>query len=220
MNSEYSFRLNTTRKQKEIEFKKEQIVKVAEKLYVEKGIENVSMNDIAKASEYSKTTLYKYFKSKEDIEIFVYRSIHQDKLEVLKEYLIKGKTGPEKIRHFTEGYLNFWKENPEALKIQLSWDYKGLDRTNLSDEILYELNQAYVTETPMLNQMIEVGIKDGDFRNDLDIADTTETFYLLLRSILNQMFIINKDEAFSTMFVDTSNSYTRFVEIFIRGLRP
>ena len=212
--------MNTTRKQREIEFRKKQIVKIAEKLYVEKGVENVSMNDIAKASEFSKTTLYKYFKSKEDIEIFVYRSIHLDKFEVLKDYLVKGKTGPEKIRYFAEGYLKFWKDNPEALKIQLAWDYKGLERTNLSDEILYELNQSYVNDTPILNEMIETGIKDGDFREDLDVAETMETFYLLLRSILNQMFFINNDETFSTMFVDTANSYTRFVEIFIKGLRP
>lgn len=209
-----------TRKQKEIEFRRKEIVKVAEHLFVEKGIENVSMNDIAKASEFSKTTLYKYFKSKEELEIFVYRSIHHDKLVVLKEFLDKGKTGPEKMLHFAEGYYKFWSENPEALKIQLSWDYKGLDRSNMSDELLYDLNQTYVNDTPLLNQMIEQGIKDGNFRADLDVEETLETYYLLLRALLNQILFINKEESFSTMFVDIGNSYTKFVEIFINGLKP
>ena len=39
----------------------------AEQLFVKKGIENTSMNDIAKESGYSKATLYVYFKDKEQL---------------------------------------------------------------------------------------------------------------------------------------------------------
>ena len=39
----------------------------AEQLFMAKGIENTSMNDIARATGYSKATLYVYFKNKEEI---------------------------------------------------------------------------------------------------------------------------------------------------------
>ena len=38
---------------------------VAQDLFLQKGIERTSMDDIAKSSGYSKATLYVYFKSKE-----------------------------------------------------------------------------------------------------------------------------------------------------------
>ena len=40
---------------------------VAEQLFMKKGIENTSSNDIAKESGYSKATLYVYFKNKEEL---------------------------------------------------------------------------------------------------------------------------------------------------------
>ena len=44
---------------------------VAEKLFMEKGINNTSMNDIARESGYSKATLYVYFKNKEELVGFL-----------------------------------------------------------------------------------------------------------------------------------------------------
>lgn len=41
------------------------IALVAQDLFLQKGIERTSMDDIAKSSGYSKATLYVYFKSKE-----------------------------------------------------------------------------------------------------------------------------------------------------------
>ena len=40
---------------------------LAEQLFMQKGIENTSMNDIAKEAGYSKATLYVYFKDKEEL---------------------------------------------------------------------------------------------------------------------------------------------------------
>lgn len=41
------------------------IALVAQELFLQKGIEHTSMDDIAKSSGYSKATLYVYFKSKD-----------------------------------------------------------------------------------------------------------------------------------------------------------
>jgi len=46
---------------------KEQIMKAAERLFSEKGFTQTTINDISKASEYSRRTIYTYYESKEDI---------------------------------------------------------------------------------------------------------------------------------------------------------
>ncbi|MGN0634022.1 MAG: TetR/AcrR family transcriptional regulator [Oscillospiraceae bacterium] len=46
---------------------RERIMKAAEKLFSEKGFVQTTIDDISKASEYSRRTIYAYFENKEDI---------------------------------------------------------------------------------------------------------------------------------------------------------
>lgn len=46
---------------------KERILNVAEQLFVEKGVKNTSLSDVARAAEISKGTLYYYFSTKNDL---------------------------------------------------------------------------------------------------------------------------------------------------------
>ena len=56
------------RRKKELQsVHRKNISMAAEQLFMKNGIENTSMNDIAKASGYSKATLYVYFKNKEQL---------------------------------------------------------------------------------------------------------------------------------------------------------
>ena len=50
-----------------VQFHKKSILDTVEKLFSEKGIRQTTMDDIAKAADYSKSTLYVYFKSKDEI---------------------------------------------------------------------------------------------------------------------------------------------------------
>lgn len=46
---------------------REQIIKVARRLFAQKGIENITMSDIAGEANKSRRTVYTYFKSKEEL---------------------------------------------------------------------------------------------------------------------------------------------------------
>ena len=54
-------------KQALTEFHRGSILAAAGRLFMEKGTEKTTMDDIARAAEYSKATLYVYFQSKEEI---------------------------------------------------------------------------------------------------------------------------------------------------------
>ena len=56
------------RRKKELQsMHRKNISKAAEQLFMKNGIENTSMNDIAKVSGYSKASLYVYFKNKQEL---------------------------------------------------------------------------------------------------------------------------------------------------------
>lgn len=50
-----------------IEFNRNNILEAARILFLQRGVEGTSMDDIAKSAEYSKSTIYVYFKSKDEI---------------------------------------------------------------------------------------------------------------------------------------------------------
>jgi AcrR family transcriptional regulator len=55
------------KKEKLKEFHQNRIIESAKILFADKGVNNASMDDIASHADYSKTTLYAYFKSKDEI---------------------------------------------------------------------------------------------------------------------------------------------------------
>lgn len=65
------------------QFNRDNILSAAKELFETKGVDNTTMDDIAKHADYSKSTIYVYFKSKEDI----YNSIVSDYMSILASEL-------------------------------------------------------------------------------------------------------------------------------------
>jgi AcrR family transcriptional regulator len=53
--------------ERRIQFNRQNILDVAKKLFLSKGVEKTTMDDIAQVADYSKSTIYVYYKSKDDI---------------------------------------------------------------------------------------------------------------------------------------------------------
>ena len=84
----------------------------AEKLFVRMGIESTSMDDIAKAAEYSKATLYVYFKNKEDIVSFLALRSMSGLKTVISEVLQKGMNSRETFLGICFGLVDFQQDFP------------------------------------------------------------------------------------------------------------
>ena len=55
------------KKERLLEFNRSNILPIAKELFLEKGITQTTMDEIAKKADYSKSTVYVYFKSKDEI---------------------------------------------------------------------------------------------------------------------------------------------------------
>ena len=89
---------------------RQKLVDIARQLFAKKGIEGTTMNDIAVASGKGRSTLYTYFKSKED----VYYAVIESELERLSDKLDEvaaRKTSPQdKIIELIYTHLSMIKE--------------------------------------------------------------------------------------------------------------
>ncbi len=76
---------------------RDRIVDVARQLFAKDGIENTTMNDIAKASKKGRRTLYTYFKNKDEVYLAVVKSELDTLSEKLKYVSEKDITPDQKI---------------------------------------------------------------------------------------------------------------------------
>lgn len=102
----------STRKQKEKESRREDILKAAEKVMQANGMNGLSIDLIATETELAKGTIYLYFKSKE--EILSLLSL-KAKNKLYNEFLKVDKsenTAIEKLKLITKANYNFYKKYP------------------------------------------------------------------------------------------------------------
>jgi AcrR family transcriptional regulator len=100
------------RKEKQkLEIKK-QILDASMKLFVEEGFENVTIRRIADIIEYSPTTVYLYFKDKDEI----FEGLHDEGFQKMQEFngsLSSIQNPLLRLHKMGENYIQFGMENPE-----------------------------------------------------------------------------------------------------------
>jgi AcrR family transcriptional regulator len=92
------------------------ILDASMKLFVEEGFENVSIRRIAELIEYSPTTVYLYFKDKDEI-FFDLHDIGFQKLNELNLNLAGIDNPLLRLYKMGQNYLNFGMENPEYYEL-------------------------------------------------------------------------------------------------------
>lgn len=143
------------------EEKKEEIVKVACKLFAEHGYYNTTIPDIAEAMGMSVGNLYNYFKSKEELAKYIMQyasSLIGKEIRKINEMEISTK---EKIYLLTKRFFEIAEEHPELIEYFL--------RVFLSNREVFENGcegllcvSEVVTEIMLF---LEEGVRKGELRN-------------------------------------------------------
>lgn len=104
------------RREREKSHRRKAIADAAEKLFFEKGYDNVSMNDIAEEVELNRATIYQYFDNKEALcfEV-VLRGVHV--LNQLVKNHVKNATPTHKIMAFGTAYFTFFNSYPQYVHV-------------------------------------------------------------------------------------------------------
>lgn len=91
------------------------IIKIARSLFETKQYEKTTMQDVMKALNIAKGTIYHYFASKEELLEAVIQDIVDEKVKELQDLLLHAKGNAlEKIKHLVKG-MNLADENEQLL---------------------------------------------------------------------------------------------------------
>lgn len=128
-----------------ININQKRIAEVAEKLFYEYGIENTKIDDIAREANMSKSTLYVYFRSKEDIGNYISLEGMTYLYENAKQILSNNKD---------DSYLAFMSMSNFLVSFK--------ERYPISFQLIIEeicIDENVMQEKPYLREIYEVGEK-------------------------------------------------------------
>ena len=167
--------MGSKKKETLIQFNRSNIIESAKQLFKIKGVEQTTMDDIAKEADYSKSTIYVYFKSKDEI----YNSIACEYMNLLKEglenctiYLDDFEACYYKI---CNTILEFQEQFPlyfETLIGEINVDPIQLEK----DSVLKEIYNTGEEINDIITKLLQFGIDHQFIRKDIELIPTV--FYL------------------------------------------
>ena len=172
-------------------------------LFCEKGIQQTSIDQIAKSAGVAKGTIYLYFKNKEEIVFTIWDIITQQHEESFKKRTTENMSTKEKILE----YFNFNECQEEFEKEQILILFQHFVSSMLIDKT--QLYTAYFEsffqkDYDFISSCLKEGIKKGEFFID-DIDMLTNNIIMLLKGLLV------KAKASNMNFDETQNVLSKHI---------
>jgi AcrR family transcriptional regulator len=149
------------RKERQKEELRGKILEAAKALFIERGFEETSIRNIAEKIEYSPTTIYLYFKDKDDI----FYALHQEGFVLLNQYLraLQNVTDPfERLKAICKAYISFALENREFYDLMfISRSPMNALTKDKDDEKWVEGNKAFGALIGTVTECIQRGYFTG-----------------------------------------------------------
>ncbi|MFV8342865.1 TetR/AcrR family transcriptional regulator [Flavobacterium sp. XS2P39] len=154
---------------------KEKIISKASDMFLKLGFKSITMDDIAGEMCISKKTIYKYFCNKELLIEETTATIHKEIHQIIDNVLLKNYNAIQENFEIRKMFKEMFKSSDTSPVYQLKKHYPEIYEKVMSREI----NECNI----LFKQNIEKGIKQGLYRENLNIESYVRFYYLLVFSI-------------------------------------
>lgn len=144
--------------EEELDRRRHEILGATVHLFLEKGFRETSMREIAEAAEMGKSSLYDYFKTKDDILLWSVEDQIIDLTAAAKEIVNQPIPAIDRLRQVMKTHLEFLVSNKDFyLKLSFEVQRLAID----SQQRIQAKRHAY---QDIIRQLIDEGIQEGAFR--------------------------------------------------------
>lgn len=196
----------TKRKQREQEARRQEILAAAECLFSKHGFFKTSMAEIATAAQFAMGTLYRFFKSKEDIYISIVEAKVEELARLLKTEIAKANTAREKIDAFIYVKLAYADQHREFFRIYVS-EWSGFEWT-IKSAFGDRVWKLYMAQVELVADLIRQGIRRKEFRKIDPRAGAfalhgmlNSTIYVWILETKPRGSLVDKHHLLSTLFL-------------------
>ncbi|MED4128276.1 MULTISPECIES: TetR/AcrR family transcriptional regulator [Shouchella] len=144
--------------EKLIKKRRQQMIKGAVSLFIEKGFHRTTTREIAKESGFSIGTLYEYIGTKEDVLYLVCDSIYDEVMESVKRLLDESGTPLDRLKIAIRAYLAVVDEKQDEVLVMYQ-ETKSLPKETLPYVLKKELEMVTLMES-----FIRACVQNGDMQ--------------------------------------------------------
>lgn len=205
------------RKEREKIQRRNSIIQAAETVFFKVGIENASMDQVAREAELSKGALYLYFKSKDEL----YRTIILRGFIILRKELraavLEKENGFENVKAISKAYIRFSQTHLGYFNAILYYQNDIFDSKNLDDNSVKSLEGGNAVINVLINAL-EKGIKDGSIYSHIN---SVEMAFVLWSQITGLLQVIERKMSIITYHykIKQKNFFDTYFELLERSLK-
>ena len=156
--------------QKEKDMRREKILDVAFRLFVDQKIESVTMGEIAKKAGIGRATLFRYFPGKLELVIAVNTKKWKDYLDGLDDRRpissIEDIPAIARLIFTLDSYIDMYQNNKDLLRYNDNFNHY-VSHSGRKDLKMDEFNKALYSANTRLHKMYEKAKEDKTFRTDI-----------------------------------------------------
>jgi len=127
-------------------------------IFLKKGFQETSMREIAEAAGLGKSTLYDYFKTKDEILLYFFESQIGNLTEAAQKIALQNIPADERLRQVMKIHLEYLQAN-KSLFMKLS-----LEAQRLKLESQKQIQKGRHAYQDLIRGLIEEGIRESAFR--------------------------------------------------------
>lgn len=196
------------------ENQRERILEVAERLLIRKGIDNVSLSEIARETRMTRATLYEYFPNKQEMAWAIFQKIMEDIYVTHAADLSQPQgNGFQRIENFMQMLVGLLETHPEHLRFIVEFNTLYAREGNPA-----RVRQCWAGGYDMLTQMIRMGMSDGSLRPDLN-PDLLAVALLNLLAGMNSRFALLGELIREEYGQPVKDIYQEICRAFLRGIQ-
>jgi len=155
------------------------ILQAAERVIVRKGYSAMTMDDVAREAEFSKPTLYHYFRSKGELSLEILANFFEETDRQVRKILTLRKSATEKLKQGIRFYLQF-NQDKENISRMLIMDPSFIEKMKVfmteEKKLTSEMDRRFIVRIKAkrreildgVAEILKEGVSAGEFRR-LDI---------------------------------------------------
>jgi AcrR family transcriptional regulator len=149
------------------DFRRDQVIEVARRLFGERGTTDVPMDEIAAEAGVSRSTVYVYFANRDELLRACLKGMHEQLLEDIAESWEADAEPAHRLERLIEGMLERIDDDPGFFRLALTQGSAAQGGEAVGSELaLISLNIAR-----LMRDLIVDGVSSGTFRDvDADMA--------------------------------------------------
>lgn len=159
--------------------RQQEIVESVRKIITSRGIENLTIHEIAKDLKITDGAIYRHFKSKKEIISLLIDDIEKTLLSAIESAVGKVKEPLEKLESILSSHLSYAEQRRGVSFIVIN------ETLNLQDKSLqrkmFGVIHRYLKK---IKEILLDGIKSGAFRKDVDIVSAGIAFFGIVQSMV------------------------------------